>query len=422
MRIFIEPTEPLLFRTGRPFTAGENNFAETIFPPTPETIQGALRAMIATQWGKSHTARTRTANDLFSEPEVVKLIGKREEKREGERTISYNVYGCFRITGLTLGHYDPQTKQVSRLFPAPAHIIRAKVREGEQEKSVLVRLLPQTISRGMSNHPEEMALLFPTALEGKKITGKSEPLDGWLTPLGLQRALHQTDLPEPDEKEHAGKKGPYTYRIPSHEIYMRESRLGIGINGTTKTTQEGYLYQVQMIRMQQHYGFVVDIELGNEDDGGSELPSGKPLAHTWEKPPELAFLEEGWLTLGGEQRAAYFKVLRETDCVEEAGISQTRPGNVLYFATPAYFKNGWLPADPDLFQRKPLAAALNPYQPIGGWLLTPGSAGGASKLTRRCIPAGSVYYFDKAGEVKAEQPLTEYGWQIGYGLAYTGEY
>lgn len=97
MRIFIEPTEPLLFRTGRPFTAGENNFAESIFPPTPETLQGALRAMIATQWGLN-SGKARSADHLFSQPEVVDLIGK----REGD----HNVYGRFRVIGLTLGHYD----------------------------------------------------------------------------------------------------------------------------------------------------------------------------------------------------------------------------------------------------------------------------------------------------------------------------
>ncbi len=50
MRLFLEPTEPLLFRTGRPFDAGENSYAETLFPPTPETLQGAIRAAIASYW------------------------------------------------------------------------------------------------------------------------------------------------------------------------------------------------------------------------------------------------------------------------------------------------------------------------------------------------------------------------------------
>ncbi len=408
MRIFIEPTEPLLFRTGKPFNAGENNFAETIFPPTPETLQGALRAMIATQWGHARTDKSRTMNELFKEPELVSLIGK----REGD----HNVYGRFRITGLTLGYCDQETKKVSRLFPAPAHIIRARVEEGEKERSVLVQLRPKPISQEMSNHPPGTQLLFPTALEGQKTAGKSEPLEGWLTPLGLQHALSKMGLPELDKKEEGKDKSIYS--IPAHQIYERESRLGIGINNMTKTTQEGYLYQVQMIRMYPHYGFVVDIVLGEEEYGKSELPHPERYTDRLETPSELAFLKEGWMTIGGEQRVARFTVLQSEDIAEEEGIGHATSGKLLYFATPAYFKNGWLP--PDIPSAKLITAAINGYQTIGGWLLSPESAGGASKLTRRCIRAGSVYYFDHSVEVT--QPLTEYGWQIGYGITYTGEY
>ena len=250
-------------------------------------------------------------------------------------------------------------------------------------------------------------MLFPE-LEGKETAGKSDAIEGWLTAQGLQRALSQTGLPDEEDI------------VPTHQIYERESRLGIGMNNATKTTEEGYLYQVQMIRMQSHYGFVVDIELGEEQYGDSELPHPEQRRGGQEIPPELAFLKEGWLTLGGEQRAARFEVLQPESIAEEQGISQTTPGRLLYFATPAYFKNGWLPATPDILPTEPITAALNRYQPIGGWLLNLGNAGGLSKITRRCIPAGSVYYFDK--EISVTQPLTEYGWQIGYGIAYTGGY
>jgi CRISPR-associated protein Cmr3 len=401
MRIFIEPTEPLLFRTGRPFNAGESNFAETIFPPTPETLQGALRAMIAAQWSKSSQGRSRRTNDLFSEPGVVELIGR----RLGDR----NVYGRFRLTGLTLGRRDERTHKVSRLFPAPAHLIQATLKDGSGKTAEIVRLAPRSLSQDASNHPPGTQLLFPERGE-KKSAGKSEPLTGWLTSLGLRRALSKEGFPGTLEKEEKEK-----YLIPAHKIYERESRLGIGMNNATKTTEEGYLYQVQMVRMQPHYGFVVDIKFGEERYGDSELPHLEQLR----TPPELAFLREGWLTLGGEQRVARFNVLQAEEIAEE-GINQTASGNLLYFATPAYFKNGWLPQDPNILPAKPLTAALERYQPIGGWLLTPGTAGGASKLTRRCIPAGSVYYFDKS--VSVTHPITEYGWQIGYGIAYTGEY
>jgi CRISPR-associated protein Cmr3 len=398
MRIFIEPAEPLLFRTGRPFNAGENNFAETIFPPTPETLQGALRAMIAAQWGKAQADKTKTMNEIFNESDIVSLIGRRDHNR--------NIYGRFRITGLTLGWRDEKTNKVNRLFPAPTHIIEATVKDGNGKTTVRVRLGRRTIPQEMSNHPPGMQLLFPE-LGGMQTAGKSEALTGWLTAQGLQRALSNTGLP--DEAD----------IIQAHQIYERESRLGIGMNNTTKTTEEGFLYQVQMIRMRPQYGMVVDIELGEEQYGDSELPHPEQRTDGPGIPPELAFLHEGWLTLGGEQRAAHFEVLQAETILEEPGMIQATPGHLLYFATPAYFKNGWLPATPGIFPADPITAAINRYQPIGGWLLNPGNAGGASKITRRCVPAGSVYFFDQP--IAVLQPLTEYGWQIGYGIAYTGE-
>ncbi|MGH2507744.1 MAG: type III-B CRISPR module-associated Cmr3 family protein, partial [Ktedonobacteraceae bacterium] len=72
MRIFLEPNEPLLFRTGLPFDAGENGYADTLFPPTPDTIQGALRAAIAAHWDTS-----KTLEEIFRQKEVRDLIGDR---------------------------------------------------------------------------------------------------------------------------------------------------------------------------------------------------------------------------------------------------------------------------------------------------------------------------------------------------------
>ncbi len=398
MRIFIEPTEPLLFRTGRPFNAGENNFAETLFPPTPETFQGALRAMIAVQWGKSRQQPLSNLSEIFNERAIRQLIGCRVNDR--------NVYGRFRITGLTLGKRDKDTGSVERLFPAPAHIIRATVSQDGKKVPTLARLKPESRPVGTSNIPEGKHYLFPE-LHGQKTAAKSEDVTEWLTWQGLG-AILKGDLPKKD------------HLAATDELYTRESRLGIGMNNATKTTQEGYLYQVQMIRMQPRCGFVVDIQLGEEQYGDSELPHEEQRTGEQETPTELAFLKEGWLTIGGEQRAARFEVLKPENITEEHGISQTRAGRLLYFATPAYFKNGWLPATRGILPAEPLTVAIHRYQPIGGWLLNPENAGGAGKMTRRCVPAGSVYFFDK--QITITQPLTEYGWQIGYGIAYTGEY
>ena len=120
MRLFLEPTEPLLFRrTGRSFDAGGSGYADTLFPPTPETMQGAIRAAIATHWD-----RTKTLTEVFQQEELVQLIGDRSS------------YGRFRITGLALGRIR-NDGSIERLFPTPAHLLMVK---GQDRQQQLVRL------------------------------------------------------------------------------------------------------------------------------------------------------------------------------------------------------------------------------------------------------------------------------------------
>jgi CRISPR-associated protein Cmr3 len=397
MRIFIEPTEPLLFRTGRPFTAGENTFAESLFPPTPETLQGALRATIAIQWGQAQEPPISTPESIFAHDALTTLIGKREKGGD--------TYGQFRITGMTLGRRNPSnTGTVERLFPPPAHLMVTLESGSKRKLQQLTFLRPVEQEPGTTNMPADYALPFPV-LHDHKTAGKSEPLTDWLTPSGLKSVL-QGDLPRKSDE----------HRVKTNEIYTHEPRLGIGMHDHAKTTREGYLYQVQMIRMQPGYGFVIDLACGEKRYGASETPPVQEQQR--DASHDLAFLSTGWLTLGGEQRAARFTVLKGSEERDEAPT--TKEGNLLYFATPTYFKQGWLPEDQSLIPSRPLSAVIMRYQSIGGWYLDPRSAGGGGKVMHRCVPAGSVYFFDQ--KVTVNRPLTEYGWQIGYGIAYTGEW
>ena len=376
MRIFIEPTEPLLFRTGRPFDAGESNFAESIFPPTPETMQGAIRAMIA-----AHTTLVNSTLSIaarFGTDILTELIGNQSS------------YGRFRITGLALGKRIKEGDPVERLFPAPAFLMKVKF-QGDKDPTI-VQFKPESLSGVISNMPDEMQYLTLPDFGGRKLEGKPKSL-GWLTEENLQMALNTQDDFLPIKAE--------------SDFYTPESRLGIGMQNDTKTTQTGYLYQVQMIRMEPGYGFIVDIRLRQENNPDKLTDDSKTQE-------ELGLPNAGWLTLGGEQRAAHFTVLGITP--QKAQL----PGKRVYLATPAYFTRGWQPPagsfTPD---HRLVAAAINNPMPIGGWQLNPNNAGGNSKSTRRCVPAGSVYFFDRP--VSVTQPLTEYGQQIGYGIAYTGE-
>lgn len=376
MRIFIEPAESLTFRTGHPFEAGEGNFAQSIFPPTPETLQGALRATIAAYWNPEQNIA-----DSFNDPKLTTLIGDRDS------------YQCFRITSIALGRYEEATPgKVELLFPPPMHIIC-----DEDGKGKLLRIKPQIMKDVQTNLPDGLShLLIPDG----RYYGKLKPLEGWLSQTSLELALR----PDGDLTKLKMTK--------NSEIYEYESRLGIGMNTTSKQTLDGFLYQQQMIRMRKNYGFAVDIHLSTTPDALTL----RDAAQTKEKLSHLP--DSGWMTIGGEQRAAHYRILKDAI---EGGDRQDRTGRLLYLATPAYFeKSAWRPSDKFAPLNKPIAAVVHRPELIGGWRLNPGNAKGDQKSIHRCVPAGSVYFFEKP--ITVTSPLTDYGMEIGYGISFTGEW
>lgn len=399
MRLFIEPVEPLLFRTGRPFDAGENNFAESMFPPTPETLQGAVRATIAAHWSPG-----KTIAEAFGDNQLTALIG------------DTTGYGRFRITGLSLGRYKKadDKKHIERIFPMPVHLLEE---DGGEKKQAI--LLPK-LSEGKAIHtnlPDTMRLLYPEP-NLDDLNGKVEPMRGWLTEPVLQRILNTPEQVMPDKFLRTEKRGEEKEVISDSDIFVRESRLGIGMNNRTKTTEEGLLYQVEMIRMNHQYksdyiyGFVVDVRLATTVDGWQLIDDKKTQ-------DELHLPKTGWMILGGERRAAQFEVIAPSS--ENQSTAQ-QAYNMLYLATPAVLSRGWQPSNWNSVQpeRKPIAVAINRYLPIGGWLLNPKHAGGENKVIHRCVPAGTIYYFDEA--VHIERPLTEHGAKIGYGITFGGNW
>jgi CRISPR-associated protein Cmr3 len=337
-------------------------------------------------------------NTIFQQRDLVRLIGNRE------------TYGGFRIIGIALGRREEKTGHVERLFPVPAHIIRAQFQDDQGKKfKAPVYLKPRRPAEGtLTNAPAQISALLYPDLGSRKTAGKSEPLNGWLTARGLYAALHGESIQENDKN-----------LVPASSIYSREQRLGIGLDRKSRTSREHYLYLIEMIRMQHNYGFVIDLALGKPENGTARQPVEDAEMLT-DIAPELRMPREGWMSIGGEQRAARFTLLSSEDSAGEQPFTASRSSNLLYFATPACFGNGWLPQDSKLFRESPIAAALPHYQAIGGWSLNPHDAGGKGKDMQRCIPAGSVYFFDTS--ITISRPVTEYGWQIGYGITYSGEW
>jgi CRISPR-associated protein Cmr3 len=377
MRIFLDPLETLHFRNGRPFNAGEVGYAETIFPPTPETMQGVVRALIASYWDP-----TRSMEEIFQkDSDLVKLIGNSSS------------YGRLHITDIALVRWTGDNPEP--LYPVPAHILR------EEKTKKLFLLKPDTLHGVISNMPSPTQYF----LTHEKPKYKLESTTGWLTEIHLRQALQA----ETDDALQGIKI------IKDNDIFEREFRVGIGIDNSRKAAEEGLLYSTQMIRMKEkyypsieRYGFRVEMYIAQETAPDKECQKDTQRIH------EALHKNDGrWITMGGERRAVRFKV---PDRVNPSDTS-TKKGSLLYLATPAAFSDGW---KPDKLPKDPIAAAVSRYQSIGGWQLESGKSGsGSNKKMRRCVPAGSVYFFDQEIEIPpciGSDTTT----QIGYGIARTG--
>ena len=361
--IFIEPLDVWLFRDGRPFAAGSDHRAESLFPPFPTTTLGAIRRreLVRNNFDFSESDRDK------SKEKAKKYVG------EPVRMDAPN-----NLNGLTLrGPFVTRRENGSyvRYHPQPADACK-------QAGELLPMAKPSRFKSGVqAGTPSGRFLPLGLGMDYEK---EGEPL--WLSEPALKDYL----------------KGQPVNGVEANDLFMREDRIGIGMDNATYTVTNGALYEVQFIRPRK------DVGLSMVMDG-----------YDWASVPE------GWLQLGGESRAAMYQTIG-TDKIDNwpTQAKQLLPARFkVYFATPAYFSGGWQPKTgswKDFFGDGVdlVSAAIGRYTNIGGFDLAeaPGSAG-AHRPTRRFVPAGSVYYFENKSNSASllKDSLTEFGGEFGLG-------
>lgn len=351
MHLFLEAPDVWLFRDGKPFDVGADNRARSIFPPNPETIQGALRSAELMRRDVSLSDYARGARQCV-EPgtrlaaEVVGWPGE---------------YGQLRLNGPWLAR-EQQAGGVERFFPFPADLVR---------QSSYRLLMPMEQSPFITNAPVPVQLLWRS---GPPVSEKQDKT-AWLLEEGSLRAYLAGEIEN--------------IRPTSDKcLFVRESRFGVAIDSQKQRYREGQLFQIEYVRPCPGVGLSVLV------DGLNDWP------------------EQGSLALGGDARVAGYR---------QVVLPQPLPTSIpgarfkVYFMTPAYFEQGWRPADWSHYfdgQVGLVAAALGRPASIGGWDLVKRWP----KPLQRFVPAGSVFYFEAQGSVAYKNiPLTEYGAEIGYG-------
>jgi len=309
---------------------------------------------------RSHQLVVKKAN-LNDRDEIEKLVGTTER------------YGELKLRGPFIAKWEKKNDkwELTRYFPVPADV---------------------AVSDGMFKRLKHKSLdakqFVTSAPIDQVLWSEHEPTKNspgeWLTESELSECL----------------KGNPVSATKTGDLFDRETRFGIKRDDAKRTTEEGALYEAEFIRPCKNVGLYLEVA-GNGYDGWSE---------------------SGVLRIGGEGRGARYENITAPKLPEPK--KELRGQFKIYFATPTYFKNGWLPDKKDwsdFFDGdvQLVAAALNRYESIGGY----DWAQNDHKSARRYVPAGSVYYFQVNGNGSAQlktNAITDFGSEIGFGQIFIG--
>jgi len=208
MQLFLEAVDVWLFRDGRPFDAGSDHRATSLFPPYPSVVQGTIR---------SHHL-------------VVKGVDLRDAQQIASTVGTTDNYGTLGLRGPFL--VKNENGQIVRYLPVPAHAVPTE--DG------YVALPPKERSDTVRTSATTPMLLWPQGEPRKGDFGQ------WVREDDLRRFLRSGTQPLKAEAD--------------RQLFARESRLAIARNDARRTIEEGALYEVEFIRPEKDVGLLVEVE------------------------------------------------------------------------------------------------------------------------------------------------------------------
>ncbi|AVO49249.1 type III-B CRISPR module-associated protein Cmr3 [Melaminivora suipulveris] len=330
---FIEPLDMLVLRGNQLF--GEpGSYGEALMPPWPSVAAGALRTRILADAGIDLAA---FASGQVAHPQLG--------------------------TPAAPGSFVLQAFQVARraadgtaepLMPLPADLVVQAPGDAPPQVS---SLRPSALHAGVcSSNPLPQAPVLPQGDE------RSKPASGWwLRGSGWHKYLRGQGLTATD-------------LIRSRELWSFDERVGVGLDGGTRSAADGQLFTVRAVAMQQGVGFAAAV-------AGADLPAG------------------GSLRLGGDGRAAalHHVPVAWSEPDHEAISAAGRCRIVL--TSPGIFAGGWMLPGMDASLRiqlpglsaRVVAAAVSRADTVSGWDL----AARRPKAAQKTAAAGSVYWLDE---------------------------
>lgn len=205
MEIKFTPLDPLFFRNGRPFSAGEESWADSIFPPNPSVLYGALRTALATASGKAIP---------FSEVKT-KL--------------------------------SEQVVRINRLYYL-------------WENTPYYAMPLDYMGNGEKNSHNQYTLHLAQAVPLQSVIppDKAEHLKYRLKPpFNRAGALDDAIVTESTLLDYLQNETPVITARRLKDLVLEEPKVGIGRSNQTRSVDEGLLYRVGMQRIQLHLGMTV---------------------------------------------------------------------------------------------------------------------------------------------------------------------
>lgn len=212
MNIGINALDTLFFRDGKPFSMGEESWADGIFPPYPSVLYGALRTWYITNKGG------RINQELIDESGEIVLRG-----------VMYQHQGKIYLP-LPMDFVEPKDKSA------------AQMAKEEQNKEYHVTKLSRYENATLSNYPLTTLLMPPS--EVKEVSS----FDNGLMDLDSFKQYLE------------GTLKTYDSAVKMSDIAPSEPKVGIGRDDSTATADDGKLYRVGMRRLED-FEFLLEMDL-----------------------------------------------------------------------------------------------------------------------------------------------------------------
>ena len=334
---FIEPLDVLFFRGNHLF--GEpGSYGEALMPPWPSVAAGALRTRML-------------ADDGFDLATFA--AGQAPHPRLG----TPQAPGSFVLQAFCVAR-KPQGGDVELLMPLPADLVVNGKDGAAGPAADNVQPLRPTALHGALASSSPLPLL-PVLAQGDE---RAKPASGWwLGGNGWCNYLRGQPITPAD-------------LVHTSTLWSYDERVGVGLDGGTRSAAEGKLFTTRAIAMKEGVGFAVAV-------AGADLPTS------------------GSLRLGGDGRAAAVHASPipwpEPDLDAICRAQRCR----IVLTSPGIFEGGWrlpgMAGDNTLhlpgLRARLVAAAVSRADTISGWDL----ATRQPKPAQKAAAAGSVYWLDK---------------------------